>query len=202
MRAGSKSLEMMQAKVGSPQGSSLFFFRITLLAKVLCLCSLISACANTPLFVRNSSTISITFSVWQAQMCPAGSACTSSTLPLASSCSTLADYQRTIQAFSILSVLGAAAAVAAVVYSEAPSLSGPSLHSPRRILSIGTHGVAFLMTLICWSLEAAVFNLELCGSGVASLKALGFQYSASFALELCVWILQLIVLVYTLVINR
>jgi hypothetical protein len=174
----------------SPRWSVQFAGRVTLLAKIFCACLALAACAGTTVFTRDSSAATVKVSVWQIELCPAGSACTSNNLPQSDSCPSLAHAHRSVQAFAVLAVLASIAAV--VLHLAAMSPSG----APLKFVASAVHASACVASAVCWALEAALFNQSVCG-GMASLFAQGYQYSVSFALMLCACMLQFIVILYT-----
>ena len=116
--------------------------------------------------------------------------CVDTRLPVSSPCTHVIARQNSVMAFVCLSIIFSLFSVGAGV----GECLGKTAKVPIAFASLFV--LAWLFNFINWTMIAGTFNASLCGA--PTLKAAGYKMSASWALQLCLWLTQTPAFVYYL----
>jgi hypothetical protein len=145
---------------------------------------------GTAVYTKDGNFEQVWTGLWSSETCPTGqegtSLCVTTDLP-SGQCQAAEDRQRTLQAFGILLFLSLIVTSILAVVDVARSEMLPPL------LTVVFLAIVMVASLIQWAVIAGTYHMSLCDS--RSMSTSGYRMSASFALDMCIWIASLFALV-------
>ena len=157
-------------------------FIVTIISLIM-----ISIGLGTALFSKNTQLVKASTTMWIQEYCITGSACRSVTLPDSATCASWRSRQRAIQGFGILSLLSG---VVAAVFCVLDVVQ----RCPHHMLPLATFILLTSFTFLEWTVAAGSYHSEICGA--IPMSASGYKLSVAFALFVCLWFLQMVMIVF------
>jgi hypothetical protein len=171
---------------GGKHGSHLILMAVSCFLGIIMNCCYIAL----PVYTKNTQIVQASITMWKGEVCFVGTPCVSYSLPQDGICVDWRSKERAIQAFAIISLI---TSVNAAIWSILDVLQ----RCPHYLLPIVSYLLFTIFNFLCWTVTAGSYHTPKCDS--IRLSADGYKLSVSFALMLCLWFMQMSILVLYLV---